>query len=55
MFAVEADVSNDRSTVAVPRAQRKEIMKPFEVPHTLTALLISLLDAAIKQPVYSLK
>ena len=34
MFAVGVDVSNDRSTVAVLGAQRKVVMKPFEVPHT---------------------
>ena len=34
MFAVGVDVSNGRSTVAVLGAQRKVVMKPFEVPHT---------------------
>lgn len=34
MFAVGVDVSNGRSTVAVLGAQRKIVMKPFEVPHT---------------------
>lgn len=34
MFAVGVDVSNGRSTAAVLGAQRKVVMKPFEVPHT---------------------
>lgn len=34
MFAVGVDVSNGRSMVAVLGAQRKVVMKPFEVPHT---------------------
>lgn len=34
MFAVGVDVSNGRSTVAVLGAQRKIVMKPFEVSHT---------------------
>ena len=34
MFAVGVDVFNGRSTVAVLGAQRKVVMKPFEVPHT---------------------
>ncbi len=34
MFAVGVDVSNGRSTVAMLGAQRKIVMKPFEVPHT---------------------
>ena len=34
MFAVGVDISNGRSTVAVLGAQRKVVMKPFEVPHT---------------------
>ena len=34
MFAVGVDVSNGRSMVAVLGAQRKIVMKPFEVPHT---------------------
>ena len=34
MFAVGVDVSNGRSMAAVLGAQRKVVMKPFEVPHT---------------------
>ena len=34
MFAVGVDVSNGHSTVAVLGAERKVVMKPFEVQHT---------------------